>query len=187
MRQGKWTWTVMGVTACALPTGYAVLPSDAHAQEVPPDRVETVFVTDTIADYGAVGGVAVDALGYVYVADFRNAVWRLSPDGTLTKHADGLYGASGNAIGPLGHLFQSSFNGNYVSRISRTGEVETWVDEGLSGPVGIAAAPDGSLYVVNCNAGSVARIAPDRTVSDFARHDAMACPNGITFDDRGGL
>ncbi len=187
MGWGWRTWLVTSVAACALPVGTVILPRVAAAQTIPPDTVHTVFVTDTIEDYGAVGGVVVDALGYVYVADFRNAVWRYSPDGALTKHADGLYGASGNAIGPRGYLYQSSFNGNYVSRISRTGEVETWADEGLSGPVGIAAAPDGALYVVNCNAGSVARIAPDRAVTEFARHDAMACPNGITFDDRGDL
>ncbi|MDH3271080.1 MAG: hypothetical protein OEN56_07100 [Gemmatimonadota bacterium] len=151
------------------------------------DRVTTVFVTDTIDDYGAVGGVATDALGYVYVADFRNAVWRLSPDGILTKFADGLYGASGNAVGPRGELYQSSFSGNFVSRISRTGDVETWVDEGLSGPVGIAASPDGSLFVVNCTGGYIAKIEPDRSVTEFARSDLMACPNGITFDDRGDL
>jgi DNA-binding beta-propeller fold protein YncE len=162
-------------------------PGLAHGQSIPPDTVTTVFVSDTIADFGAVGGVAVDALGFVYVADFQNAVWRISPDGRVSKFADGLYGASGNAIGPRGHLFQSSFHGNYVSRISRDGVVETWVDQGLDGPVGIAAHPDGDLFVVNCRGGSVSRIAPDRTVTEFARHDLMACPNGITFDDRGDL
>ena len=163
-------------------------PTPTPAQEaVPPDTVTTAFVTDTIDGYGAVGGVATDAFGFVYVADFRNAVWRLSPDGELTRFADGLYGASGNAVGPRGNLFQSSFNGNYVSRISRTGEVETWVDEGLQGPVGIAADPDGALFVVNCSGGFVARVSPDRVVSEFARSPLMACPNGITFDDRGDL
>ena len=177
------TTSLVAASAAPPPAG-----AQAPAPGVPPaDSVFTAFVTDTIADFGAVGGVAVDALGYVYAADFRNAVWRLSPDGTLVKFADGLYGASGNTIGPRGYLWQSSFNGNYVSRISRTGEVETWVDDGLAGPVGIAAAPDGTLYVVNCTGGYVARIGADRTVSEFARHDAMACPNGITFDDRGDL
>lgn len=154
---------------------------------LPPDSVSTVFVSDTVPGFGAVGGVATDALGYVYVADFRNAVWRFTPDGHLEQLADGFYGASGNTVGPRGYLYQSSFNGNYVSRISRTGEVETWATEGLSGPVGIAAAPDGTLFVVNCSGGYIARIAPDRTVSEFARSDLMACPNGITFDDRGDL
>jgi sugar lactone lactonase YvrE len=182
----------MKLNSCLTCVGLSVVmgATGAHpvqAQVALPDSVTTVFVTDTISDFGAVGGVVVDGLGYVYIADFRNAVWRLTPDGVLTKFADGLYGASGNAIGPRGDLYQSSFNGNYVSRISRTGDVETWVDDGLSGPVGIAAAEDGSLFVVNCRGGWVSRVGPDRTVTEFARHDAMACPNGITFDDRGDL
>lgn len=167
-----------------------MVPIAAVAQSsgaLPPDSVTTVFATDTVPGFGAVGGVAIDALGYVYIADFRNAVWRYSPDGDLVKLADGFYGASGNAVGPRGYLYQSSFNGNYVSRISRTGEVEAWASEGLSGPVGIAAAPDGTLFVVNCSGGYIARIAPDRTVSEFARSELMACPNGITFDDEGDL
>lgn len=173
--------------SCASALLVLVGPVAVSAQEGPTDIVSTAYVTDTIAGYGAVGGVAVDALGFVYVADFQNAVWRYGADGRLVKFADGLYGASGNAIGPRGYLYQSSFNGNYLSRISRTGEVETWVDEGLSGPVGIAAAPDGSLYVVNCSGNSVSRISPDREVSEFAKHELMACPNGITFDDQGDL
>lgn len=177
----------ISVRTAALVALVSLPASSVLGQALPPDSVTTVYVTDTIAEYGAVGGVVADGLGYVYAADFRNAVWRLSPDGEVTKFADGLYGASGNAIGPRGYLYQSSFNGNFLSRISRTGEVETWVDEGLSGPVGIAAAPDGTLFVVNCTGASVSRIAPDRTVSEFARHPKMACPNGITFDDRGDL
>ena len=98
-----------------------------------------------------------------------------------------MYGASGNAIGPRGYLYQASFNGNYVSRISRTGDVETYADQGLAGPVGIAASPEGELFVANCSAGTVSRIATDRTVTEFAKSELMACPNGITFDDRGYL
>jgi len=154
---------------------------------IPPDTVITVFVSDTIDGFGAVGGVAVDALGYVYIADFRNAVWRLSPEGQLTNFADGLYGASGNAIGPRGDLFQSSFHGHFISRISRTGEVEVYVDEGLNGPVGIAASPSGELFVANCRGGSVLRVGVDRSVTEVATGDLFACPNGVTFDDRGDL
>ncbi len=175
------------VTPATLALVLTLSGADVVGQELPPDTVGTAYVTDTIPDYGAVGGVAVDALGYVYVADFRNAVWRYGADGVLTKFADGLYGASGNAIGPRGFLFQSSFNGNYISRISRTGEVETWVEEGLNGPVGIAAAADGTLYVVNCSGNYVAKVSPEREVTEFARDEQMACPNGITLDDRGDL
>jgi len=40
---------------------------------------------------------------------------------------------------------------------------------------------------VNCQGGSISRIAPDRTVTTFAESDLLACPNGITFDDQGDL
>jgi len=171
----------------ALLVGSWVAPTGAVSQVVvPDDSVTTVFDSDTIPGFGAVGGVAVDAFGWVYIADFRNAVWRLA-DGRLEKYADGLYGASGMAMGPRGELFQSSFNGNYISRIARDGTVETYVDEGLSGPVGIAVGEDGSLFVCNCTAGNVLRVSPERVVSVFSESEFFACPNGITFDDRGDL
>ena len=159
------------------------------AQEVaiPPDTVTTAMDSDTISGFGAVGGVATDALGYVYFADFRNTLWRRDPDGRVEKLAEGFYGASGNAVGPRGEIYQSSFNGNYISRVSRTGEVERWVEEGLSGPVGIAVGPEGELYVCNCSDGTIARVDPDRSVTTFADHELLTCPNGITFDDRGDL
>lgn len=180
MRRAAWVWVLLVGTL-------AVEARGTEGQEIPPDTVSTVFVSDTIPAFGAVGGVVVDGLGFIYVADFGNAVWRISLDGTVDKFADGLYGASGNAIGPRGYLYQSSFNGNYISRISRTGEVETYADEGLSGPVGIAANGDGELFVVNCTAGTVSKIDRDRRVTEFARSELFACPNGITFDDRGDL
>jgi len=176
------------VSALAFLGATLLLSAGGEAQEgAPTDSVRTLFVSDSVPGFGAVGGVAVDALGYRYLADFRNAVWRLSPDGLLEKFADGLYGASGNAIGPRGELYQSSFNGNYITRVERDGTMEIWVDEGLAGPVGIAVAEDGALYVTSCNGGSVQRVAPDRTVTTFVRSELLACPNGITFDDRGDL
>ena len=64
---------------------WAGVVAPAGAQEGLSDVVTTAYVTDTIAGYGAVGGVAVDALGFVYVADFQNAVWRYGADGSLVK------------------------------------------------------------------------------------------------------
>ena len=159
----------------------------AQRVEIPPDTVTTVFVSDSLEGYGAVGGVAADGLGYVYIADFRNTVWRLSPDGEVTKFGDGLYGASGNAVGPRGHLFQSNFNGNFIARITRTGHWERYAEEGLSGPVGIAVGAEGELFVVNCSGGTVSRVGTDRRVTLFSDSELLSCPNGITFDDRGDL
>lgn len=151
------------------------------------DRVSTVFTSDTLPGFGAVGGVTVDALGYVYIADFQNSVWRITPQGEVDKFADGLYGASGNAIGPRGMLYQSSFNANTISRISRTGEVETWVSEGLNGPVGIAIDASGNAFVCNCTSGTIQKVTPEGIVTVFSASELLSCPNGITLDDRGDL
>ena len=161
--------------------------SSTPQQGIPPDTVVTVFDGDTIPEMGAVGGVAVDRLGYVYVADFRNRVWRYAPGGEVHVYADGLYGASGNAIGPRGELYQSSFHGNYITRIARDGTAEVYADQGPNGPVGIAAGDEGELYVVNCSGGNVAVVRPGAPAEPIASGPLFACPNGITRDDRGDL
>ena len=115
-------------------------PQTARAQAVP-DTVTTVFTSDTLVGFGAVGGVTVDALGYVYIADFQNSVWRITPQGEVDRFADGLYGASGNAVGPRGWLYQSSFNGNALMRISRTGEASGSEAQALSSLRPLPATP----------------------------------------------
>ena len=184
MARGRHLWITVWLVAAS-----AGLARGGAARQIPipPDTVTTVLVTDTVPGFGSVGGVATDALGFTYVADFQNSVWRLSPRGELDHFADGMYGTSGNAIGPRGYLYQASFHGNYLSRISRTGEVEPWVDQGLDGPVGVAVDPRGDLFVCNCRSGDIARVSAEREVSTFAKSELLACPNGITFDDRGDL
>ncbi len=146
------------------------------------DRVRTV--TDTLV--GAVGGVAVDRLGIVYVADFGEVVHKVWPDGRREVFATGLYGTSGNAVDSKGRLLQSEFTGNRVARIERDGTVSTFA-EGLQGPVGIVVGDDDELFVSNCNANTIARVSPSGTVSSFASSDLFNCPNGITRAPDGAL
>lgn len=94
------TERIVGLTVALLVLGAG--PARAQVPGLPPDTVSTLFRSDSIGGFGAVGGIAADALGYLYVADFRNSVWRISPEGDVERFADGLYGASGNAVGPRG-------------------------------------------------------------------------------------
>lgn len=136
---------------------------------------------------GAVGGVAVDRAGYVYVADFGDTVWKITPDGRVSPLTTSMYGASGNAVDARGNLYQSNFYGHYVARIDRAGTVEIVADEGLAGPVGIALEPDGHFFVTNCNANSLSRVTPAGEVSTFAASPLFRCPNGIVRDRDGTL
>jgi DNA-binding beta-propeller fold protein YncE len=136
----------------------------------------------------SVGGVTVDAVGDIYVADFGDVVWKITPDGERHVFASGLYGASGNAIDNEGNLLQSNFYGNSITKIDRKGQASPFATSGLSGPVGLAVdRHTGDVYVANCRGNSITKIATDGTVSSFAKSDLFKCPNGICFDREGNL
>jgi hypothetical protein len=143
----------------------------------------------TLADslVGAVGGIAVDRTGDIFSADFRDAVWRIKPDGRVSKFAEGFYGASGNFFDARGNLMQANFYGDSISRIDRTGEHEPFVEEGLNGPVGITILGDGSMFVCNCRGNTISRVDEDRVAREFASGDLFRCPNGITSTPDGLL
>jgi DNA-binding beta-propeller fold protein YncE len=143
--------------------------------------------TDVIEGH-AVGGVTIDLVGNIYVADFGDLVWKITPEGERHEFASGLYGASGNAIDKEGNLLQSNFYGDSITKIDRKGQAKPWATSGLSGPVGIAVdRKAGDVYVASCGGNSIAKIATDGTVSLFAKSDLLRCPNGISFDGDGNL
>jgi DNA-binding beta-propeller fold protein YncE len=154
-----------------------------------PARAQTKIrsLTDVITGHST-GGVTTDALGNIYVADFGEIVWKITPEGERHVFASGFYGASGNAIDHEGNLLQSNFYGDSITRIDRKGQTQPFVTSGLSGPVGIAINKQtGAVYVANCRGNSIAKIAKDGTVSSFAKSDLFNCPNGISFDRDGNL
>src|SRR6266566_2565886 len=134
------------------------------------------------------GGVTTDLVGNIYIADFGDFVWKITPEGERHVFASGLYGAFGNAIDNEGNLLQSNCYGNSITRIDRKGQTTPFVISGPSGPVGVAVnRQTGDIYVANCSGNSIARIARDGTVSPFAKSDLLRCPNGIAFDREGNL
>ncbi len=143
----------------------------------------------TLADslVGAVGGIAVDRAGSVYSADFRDGVWKITSDGRVSRFVDGLYGASGNFFDTQGNLMQSSFFGNYISKIDRNGNHEVWVEEGLNGPVGVTITASGEMYVCNCAGNNIARVDEKRVAQEYSSGPLFRCPNGITSTPDGRL
>ena len=162
------------------------LPATAPAAE-PPVREPTV-TTLVGRHQGWVGGLIVDQLGYLYVADFQETVWRVDPyRAEVEPWARGLYGASGNTFDASGNLYQASFYGGSVSRIERGGESTVVISEGLDGPVGMVFGASGELYVCSCNDRTIKKAEKDGEVTTFATSEHFVCPNGITRDDDGNL
>ena len=145
--------------------------------------IEPTVTTVVESHFGAIGGLIVDQLGYIYVADFWETVWRVDPNvPEVEAWAVGFYGSSGNTLDEHGNLYQSSFYGNYVSRISRRGEVSIVVDENLNGPVGLVFGEAEELYICSCNDRTIKKADADGNVTVFATSEHFNCPNGITKD-----
>ncbi|NNG16453.1 MAG: tetratricopeptide repeat protein [Gemmatimonadales bacterium] len=176
----RWTLHASGSALGALLL--ATAPAVLQAQTTSPSaKVRTL--TDTLP--GRVGGVTVDRLGLIYVADFQETVWKVTPDGKATRFATGLYGASGNAIDSKGNLFQSNFSGNYISKIDRFGNQTVFADSGLAGPVGITIDQNDNLYVTNCRTNAISKVTKTGQLSTYASGTHFSCPNGITRDPEG--
>jgi sugar lactone lactonase YvrE len=107
-------------------------------------------------------------------------IYRVSPEGEVEVWAEGLVGASGNALDSQGRFLQSNIGSNTLSRIAPDGTVEAYASEGFQAPVGIAVAPGDTLYVANCGSNTVQRVNPDGTSSRFSTSELLRCPNGIT-------
>jgi serine/threonine-protein kinase len=158
----------------------------------------TTDIVESVAPLSAgTGGVAVDADGNVYVADFGtqlsggtagSTVYRVTTEGDVSVFATGLSGASGNAFDSRGNLFQSSIGGNTISRIAPDGTVTEFASgPAIVGPVGIAVAPGDTLFVANCNDNTIARVTPEGAASIFSSSALFACPNGIALASDGNL
>jgi sugar lactone lactonase YvrE len=158
----------------------------AFAQE--PPITKPVVSTIVTSHPGAVGGLITDQLGFVYIADFMDTVWRLNPHtGKLLQFATGFYGSSGNTLDKNGNLIQSSYFGNSISRISRSGEVVTLADDGLNGPVGMIFNQANELLVCNCNDQTIKKVDENGNVTDFAKSPDFNCPNGISKDSEDNM
>lgn len=160
--------------------GWAGLGSVRAQQSVPGLEVTTLEVEEPLASAGRLGGVSLDASGNVYVSNFGASLWRVSPDGTVTKLADGLRETSGNTVLPDGRLLQASFLDNRVVEVAADGTVTTVVGEGLDGPVGVVGDAAGRVFVCNCRGNSVTMAQPDGVVRTLASGGPLDCPNGIT-------
>lgn len=172
----------------ALALFQAPAPDERPAEVFP--RVEILCELE-----GGSGGLAVDSQGFVYCADFGTKlgggskggtrIYRVDPGtGESEVFADGLRGASGNAIGPDGALYQSNIGGAFVSRVGRDGEPTVFLREMLRAPVGIAIDSEGMLFVADCGAGRIVEVTPGGEAAVLATSPLLSCPNGIVLDER---
>jgi len=169
-------------------------PADTDIETDEETKVPTV--TTLTEPFSGSGGVAVDASGVIYVADFGAAlnnangmnVSKITLDGVITVFASGLFGASGNAFDSQGNLFQSNIAAAKISKITPDGTVSTFTTSNIRNPVGVTVDENDNVYTTNCTSpGVIVKTTPAGVSTIFVSNSLMSCPNGLTIDDDGNL
>lgn len=164
--------------------GITNLTNTVLAQGSPSDfRANVYTLTDSIV--GGAAGLSVDQMGIVYAGTFDDRVYKVRMDGRTEVFASGLYGATGNAMGPMGNLYQLNFFGGYITTIDRHGN-QVILAGGLDTPVDVTFA-EGDLYVANCGSNSISRVTLDGQVTTFLQGPPFNCPSGLTYASDGNL
>jgi virginiamycin B lyase len=130
--------------------------------------------------------VAVDADGIVWFTEFHaNQIGRLDPaTGTITETAVAS-GPRHIAIASDGKVwFTERFNHAVGYLDPSTKQVREFQLAAGAGPEDIAAAPNGALWFTQFNAGNIARITPDGTITE-GRNVKGSGPFGITVGPDG--
>ena len=130
-------------------------------------------------------GVAVDAVGNVYVADYgNNAVKKISLDGTMSVLGSGFYNLHGLAVDAAGTVFVADTYNNAVKKILLDGTMSV-LGSGFSYPRGLAVDAAGTVFVADTNNNAVKKISLDGTVSVLG--SGFSSPYGVAVDAVGNV
>jgi streptogramin lyase len=110
-------------------------------------------VVDTLPSFNSPTGVAVDAAGNIFVADYgNNLIRKITPGGLVSTFAGSGFQGSTNATGLL-----ASFKR----------------------PTGIAVDASGDLFIADAGNNQIRKITADGAVSTLAGSDSTGSANGV--------
>ena len=181
-----------GIAAATDGTIYVADGAGAHRiVRISPAGVTTVLAGSSAgfadgrgsgARFDTPSGLALDALGNLYVADTGNdAIRRIAPDGmvsTVAAAADGLNGPVGVAVDAAGRIIVADTYNDRIVSIDPAGVV-TPVAVGFDTPSGVAVDTAGNILVADTGNGAVRAIARDGSVSTIGFPDPSLQPLSV--------
>lgn len=137
--------------------------------------------------------IAIDDEGNIYGSKFsttnNGAIYKISPDGTVSLFSDGYYSCNGMDFDSQGNLYVVDYTAtaatHQIYKVNMQGE-KTAYGPPISGASGILFDPlSDTLYVSQYtgNNNSIVKLAPDETVVPFCDDEILDGPVGMAFDD----
>lgn len=162
------------------------------------------------ASFNRPTGLAVDASGTVFVADYGNhAIRKITASGVVSTLAGGngagstngpglsasFSSPSGVAIDQASNVIVADYGNNSIRKISSTGVVTTVAGSGTPGsvdasgttatffgPTGVAVGNSGNIFVADAGNDKIRKIDADGTVTTFAGSGNRASLDGIGIE-----
>jgi sugar lactone lactonase YvrE len=188
---------LIAVFACVFPScsKTGIRPGKQHN---PGDSSVATRPVDTLPSFYNPTGVAVDAGGNVYVADYgNNLIRKITPGGVVSTFAgSGTQGSinansilasfnepRGIAVDASGNVYVADAGNNLIRKITVSGQVSTiaGADSSFSAPSGIAVDASGNVYVADAGNGLMRKITPAGVVS------TLSGPSGGLFNNPTGV
>jgi sugar lactone lactonase YvrE len=163
------------------------------------DAKQTIFASGLYDPWD----LAFDSAGNLFVVDYEvldyngdrvpgnAAIYKITPNGTLTIFASRLSYPSDVTVDKAGDLFVADYNNGIIYKYKPDGSRATFAS-GLHHPVGLAFDSAGNLFVAdnslgNIYQGSIYQYKPDGSRATFAVLDLSDRPADLAFDSAGNL
>jgi sugar lactone lactonase YvrE len=130
-------------------------------------------------------GIALDAAGNVYVANYNTGAIDKVSGGQTTVFASGFNNPAGIVFDAAGNLYVNNVATGTVSKVSPDGKTITTFASGFNAPSRLVFDRAGNLFVTNAVSGVISKVTPQGQVNTFL--SGFDNPHGLRFDAQGNL